>query len=132
MNCKVATCPHGDCNWQKTRKDGRVVCSFLSEATRPCKYRMTKNSSKGSIQKGSDGYIIHTSSGVMKLGPRKTLEAPLYSGRVSDSAYKEADRKQKYEKAHGGPIAQGMWRTTDAKNLTATIGKGIYMRGQTM
>jgi len=133
MNCVVATCPHADCDWQKIRKDGRVVCAFLSKATNPCVYRMTKNNSKGCVQKGSSGYIIHTSSGVMKLGPRKTLEAPLYSGRVSDSAFKETDYKKKYEnKKHGGPVAQGLWRWTDTKNLTSANGKGLYMHGQSV
>ena len=135
MNCRVATCPHANCDWQQTRKDGRVVCAFLSEAKCPCEYRMTKNMYvKSDIQKGSSGYIIHTSSGVMKLGPRKTLQSPLYSGRVSDSAYKEADYRKKYEnQKHGGPVAQGfLWSYTGTRNLTSANGKGLYMHGQTV
>lgn len=135
MNCVVATCPHADCDWQKIRKDGRVVCAFLSKATCPCEYRMTKqNNTAECVQRGSSGYIIHTSSGVMKLGPRKTLEAPLYSGRVSDSAYKEADYRKKYEnQKHGGPVAQGfLWSYASTKNLTSANGKGLYMHGQTV
>lgn len=106
MNCVVATCPHAECDWQKIRKDGRVVCAFLSEAKRPCEYRMTKNTHVNSdIQKGSSGYIIHTSSGVMKLGPRKTLESPLYSGRVSQKAFEAVDDEIKRTNIrHGGSV----------------------------
>ena len=110
MNCRVAVCPHADCDWQKTRKDGRVVCAFLSEAKRPCVYRMTKNMKiEGYVQKGSSGYIIHTSSGVMKLGPRKTLDSPLYSGRVSQKAFEAVDDEIKRTNIrHGGSVMCGI------------------------
>lgn len=110
MNCVVATCPHDECYWQKIRKDGRVVCAFLSEAKRPCEYRMTKNMHiKSDIQKGSSGYIIRTSSGVMKLGPRKTLESPLYSGRVSQKSFEQVDDQiKKTNVRHGGSVMCGI------------------------
>lgn len=119
MNCRVATCPHADCDWQQTRKDGRVVCAFLSEAKRPCEYRMTKNGYvKSDIQKGSSGYIIHTSSGVMKLGPRKTLESPLYSGRVSQKAFERVDDEIKRTNiSHGGSVLCGIVKSRKKNKL---------------
>lgn len=119
MNCVVATCPHADCDWQKIRKDGRVVCAFLSKATRPCEYRMTKNTHVNSdIQKGSSGYIIHTSSGVMKLGPKKTLESPLYSGRVSQKAFEAVDDKIKRTNVrHGGSVMCGIVKSRKKNKL---------------
>lgn len=118
MNCRVATCPHADCDWQKIRKDGRVVCAFLSKATRPCEYRMTKNMCKSDIQKGSSGYIIRTSSGVMKLGPKKTLESPLYSGRVSQKAFEAVDDEIKRTNVrHGGSVMCGIVKSRKKNKL---------------
>lgn len=119
MNCVVATCPHADCDWQKIRKDGRVVCAFLSKATRPCEYRMTKNTHVNSdIQKGSSGYIIHTSSGVMKLGPSKVLESPLYSGRVSQKAFEAVDDELKRTNIrHGGSVMCGIVKSRRKNKL---------------
>lgn len=121
MNCRVATCPHADCEWQKTRKDGRVVCSFLSEATRPCKYRMIKNAHVNSdIQKGSSGYIIHTSSGVMKLGPSKVLESQILSGRVSRKAFERVDDEiKKNGVRHGGSVLCGIVKSRKKNKLLA-------------
>lgn len=121
MNCRVATCPHADCDWQQTRKDGRVVCAFLSEAKRPCEYRMTKNMYvKSDIQKGSSGYIIRTSSGVMKLGPRKTLQSPLYSGRVSQKAFERVDDEIKRTNIrHGGSVLCGIVKSRKKNKLLA-------------
>lgn len=106
MNRARATCPHADCDWQKVRKDGRVVCSFLSKATHPCAYRLTKNMDiEGLIQKGSSGYIVRTSSGVMKLGPRKFLWSPLHSGRVGKKAFELLDDEIKRTNVrHGGAV----------------------------
>lgn len=60
---------------------------------------------EGYVQKGSSGYIVHTSSGVMKLGPSKTLESPLYSGRVSQKAFEAVDDEIKRTNVrHGGSI----------------------------
>lgn len=119
MNCVVATCPHEDCDWQKIRKDGRIVCAFLSKATKPCEYRMIKNMHVNSdIQKGSSGYIIHTSSGVMKLGPRKTLESPLYSGRVSQKAFEQVDDEIKRTNVrHGGSVMCGIVKSRKKNKL---------------
>ena len=118
MNCRVATCPHSDCDWQQTRKDGRVVCAFLSEATRPCEYRMTKNNVKSDVQKGSSGYVLRTSSGVMKLGPRKTLESPLYSGRVSQKAFEAVDDEIKRTNIrHGGSVMCGIVKSRKKNKL---------------
>lgn len=110
MNRAMATCPHADCDWQKTRKDGRVVCAFLSKATHPCAYRMIKNTNiEGLIQNGSSGYIVRTGSGVMKLGPRKFLWSPLYSGRVSERAFELLDDEIKRTNVrHGGPVTCGL------------------------
>lgn len=121
MNCRVATCPHADCEWQKTRKDGRVVCAFLSEATRPCKYRMIKNAHVNSdIQKGSSGYIIHTSSGVMKLGPSKVLESQILSGRVSRKAFERVDDEiKKNGVRHGGSVLCGIVKSRKKNKLLA-------------
>lgn len=118
MNCVVATCPHADCDWQKIRKDGRVVCAFLSKASSPCEYRMTKNMCKSDIQKGSSGYIVRTSSGVMKLGPRKTLESPLYSGRVSQKAFEQVDDEiKKTNVRHGGSVMCGIVKSRKKNKL---------------
>lgn len=118
MNCVVATCPHSECDWQKIRKDGRVVCAFLSEAKRPCEYRMTKKRINSDVQKGSSGYIIRTSSGVMKLGPSKTLESPLYSGRVSQKAFEQVDDEIKRNNVrHGGSVLCGIVKSRKKNKL---------------
>lgn len=121
MNCRVATCPHADCDWQKIRKDGRVVCAFLSEAKRPCVYRMTKNTHVNSdIQKGSSGYIIKTSSGVMKLGPSKVLESQILSGRVSKKAFERVDDELKKNGVrHGGSVLCGIVKSRKKNKLLA-------------
>lgn len=121
MNCRVATCPHADCDWQKIRKDGRVVCAFLSEAKRPCVYRMTKNAHVNSdIQKGSSGYIIKTSSGVMKLGPSKVLESQILSGRVSKKAFERVDDELKKNGVrHGGSVLCGIVKSRKKNKLLA-------------
>lgn len=40
------------------------------------------------IQRGNNGYILKTSSGVMKLGPTRKLRA---GGRLDDDYFKELD-----------------------------------------
>jgi len=40
------------------------------------------------IQRGNNGYILKTSSGVMKLGPARKLRA---GGRLDDDYFKELD-----------------------------------------
>lgn len=119
MNCVVATCPHADCDWQKMRKDGRIVCAFLSEAKRPCEYRMTKNKHVNSdIQRGSSGYIVHTSSGVMKLGPSKVLESQILSGRVSQKAFERVDDEiKKNNVRHGGSVMCGIVKSRKKNKL---------------
>lgn len=121
MNRSVATCPHADCDWQRIRKDGSVVCAFLSEAKFPCEYRMIKNTHVNSdIQKVSSGYIIHTSSGVMKLGPSKVLESPLYSDRVSQKAFERVDDEiKKNNIRHGGSVMCGIVKSRKKNKLMA-------------
>ena len=119
MKCKAAICPHADCDWQQERKDGRVTCAFLSEATYPCEYRMKKHTYvNNDIQKGSSGYIIRTSSGVMKLGPSKVLESPILSGRVSQKAFERADDELKRNNIrHGGSVMCGLVKSRKKNKL---------------
>jgi len=78
-------------------------------------------------------WIIRTSSGVMKLGPHLTLQAPLHSGRVSEKEFINLDMSLKCsDKQHGGPVGQGLYRNTDTKNLTSLKGKGLYMHGRSL
>jgi len=109
--CRRNVCPHSDCDWQQFRKDGDIVCAFLSKPTHPCEYRLTKHVDND-IQKGSSGYVIRTSSGVMKLGPRKVLESPLYSGRVTQKAFEAVDDEIKRTNVrHGGSVMCGIVKT---------------------
>lgn len=64
------------------------------------------------IQRGNNGYILKTSSGVMKLGPTRKLRT---GGRLDDDYFKELDMKVK-SRPHLG-IVGSYWNVRNTGRL---------------
>lgn len=72
------------------------------------------------IQRGNNGYILKTSSGVMKLGPTRKLRS---SGRLDDDYFKNLDMEVKSRPHFGivGSYWNGAIRNTGGLPLKSNM-----------
>lgn len=117
------------------------TCPFQKkdiDETPPPKYKKLT----GNKEKEKDGgYIIHTSSGVMKLGNNSVLHTDPLDVRVSSEYFEAVDLDLKYTYGHqrclnhqrGGSSAIGNHHAKgrDNSGFMTQKGPGIYMHGKT-